>query len=227
MAFNINEFSSKIQSYGGLARNNTFEVTFSPSDIADPLFSSEFPGSDLRFFCSNVTVPGISLATFDYRPTNVEMPQSIPFAMNHEQLETVFMVDDKHNVLRYFHKWMERVINYNTAGDGATLLTGLRGSDGIQQPYEIGYKNDYTKIMTVRKFSRNILATNVIGESRFQLYTYKFEGVYPVQVGSLNLAWAENDTYTTLPVSFSYSSMKVSLNGEETSTIDEITTTTL
>ena len=204
MTFSIDAFKSAMDRYGGPARNNIFSVQFSSLQTGSAWETSEFNSRDLMFFCKAVTLPGISLSVFDYRPTNIEMPQSVPFAMNHEQLECVFIVEDQHKVYSYFHNWMQQIINYNTDGlSGGAVQSPSNDTNYYQMPYELGYKKDYVQTMTIRKYSKSPTLNN-------DNYTCSIYGVYPTSIGSTTLSWDENDTYTVLPVSFSYTSFIMS-----------------
>lgn len=204
MTFSIDAFKSTMDRYGGPARNNIFSVQFSSLQTGSAWETLEFNSRDLMFFCKAVTLPGISLSVFDYRPTNIEMPQSVPFAMNHEQLECVFIVEDQHKVYSYFHNWMQQIINYNTDGlSGGAVQSPSNDTNYYQMPYELGYKKDYIQTMTIRKYSKSPTINN-------DNYTCSIYGVYPTSIGSTTLSWDENDTYTVLPVSFSYTSLIMS-----------------
>lgn len=202
MAFNIADFKSTIEKHGGPGKNNLFEVSLSSPKA---LWSDErFGNTDVKFFCKTATLPGISLSVFDYRPTNIEMPQSIPFAINHEQLECVFIVDDNHDVYRYFHRWMQEIVNYNHDGHSPESINPNSRSGAYQYPYELGYKKDYAQTMTVRKYSKYQPTPAALNS-----YVCTLQGVYPTSIGSTTMSW-EDDSYTTLSVSFSYSSIIMS-----------------
>ena len=195
MAFNIDKFKSTIDKYGGIARNNLFEVQFSGFEE-----DSTITKKDLVFFCSSVVFPGITLNVFDYRPNNVELAQSLPFSMGHEQLECIFLIDDRHKVLEYFHSWMKKIVNYSVDGvmdgpaDGTSISNG-----GTQYPYEFGYKEDYAQTMQIKKYSK----TSEL------VYQCNIKNVYPVNLGSSTLSWDNNDSYSTLPIAFSYTDFKM------------------
>ena len=202
MAFNIADFKSTIEKHGGPGKNNLFEVSLTSPKA---LWSDErFGNTDVKFFCKTATLPGISLSVFDYRPTNIEMPQSIPYALNHEQLECVFIVDDNHDVYRYFHRWMQEIVNYNTDGHSPESINPNCRSGEYQYRYELGYKKDYAQTMTVRKYSKYQPTPSALNS-----YVCTLQGVYPTSIGSTTMSW-EDDSYTTLSVSFSYSSIIMS-----------------
>lgn len=207
MAFNINEFKSAIDKQGGLARLNVFEVMFwrsmsPPNDENDRAWATnEFGNRDLKFFCQTVTFPGVSVEAFNYRPNTIDIPQSIPFAIGQQPLECVFMVDDKHRVLNYFHSWMRRITNYSSGGSQTATPTSSN-----HMPFELGYKKEYTQSMSIVMYSRSPSPSKAPYNNG---YMCTLHGVYPVQVGNMTLSWNANDEYGTLPISFSYSSIDI------------------
>lgn len=206
MAFNINDFKSRIDQYGGLARPNVFEVEFTPLKpsgfpVALQTSESALSGLDLKFFCQTVTFPSLSVEVFDYKPNNNDMARSMPRGIGHGDLECVFMVDDQHRVAEFFHTWIRLVTNYSDTAFGE------------QMPYEVGYKSDYAVGMGIKMYSRSPINGSP-GSASY--YECRLLDVYPVQLGSITLEWAQNDSYMTLPVSFSYSHyiMRRYVNGQ-------------
>lgn len=225
MAFNINEFRSIVDKHGGLARPNIFTVEFTGSPANRIWNNDQFDNRDLKFFCQTATFPGLTVNAFDYRPNNIDVPQSIPFSIGHQQVECVFMVDDSYRVLNYLHSWFRQVVNFTTGGlPGAALaLPGTEGTAGQQFPYELGYKKDYVQTMTITMYSRNPSSRSVGTDdvpgtiSYNNKYVCRLYDVYPVQIGNLSLEWGMNDSYSTVPVSFSYSAFDMTTlsNGVE------------
>jgi hypothetical protein len=192
MAFNINEFKAKMDQYGGPARTNLFVVSIFTNSIDRP--TNQFmPDGDLRFFCQTATFPGINLTVTDYKPFTYGLKQSIPTGIEAEPVNCVFMLDSDHKVLSFFHEWMQRIVNYDVSA-------GNLSSVDNQFPYEINYKKEYTASMEIRFFS---------SDNPDNFYICTLNDVFPTQIGSLSLSWAENDQVATLPVNFSYSSMRM------------------
>lgn len=193
MPFNINNFASKMYEFGGLARPNTFEIEFvamRPDGFPNAIQNgTNLAGLDLKFFCQTVTFPGLNVEVFDYRPNNNDMARSMPRIIGKGDLECVFMVDDQHKVVEFFHTWMRVIANYSDDAFGS------------QQPNELGYKSDYATSMIIRMYSKSP-TNNQIGNT---YYECRLLDVYPIQLGTIALEWAMNDNYMTLPVSFSYS----------------------
>lgn len=176
--------------YGGPARQNLFVVELSPTN-------SEFiPVNDLRFFCKTVSVPGINLNVAEYKPYGFGLDQAMPMGLNKDPLTCIFMLDSNHRVLSFFHEWMQSIVNYDTSRG----INAPSGSDPDHLPYEIGYKKDFSVRMTIRIFSSS---------DRDVFYECVLDGVYPIQVSPLEMSWESNNTISTLPVTFSYSDIKM------------------
>lgn len=188
MVFNLNDFKAKLEQYGGPARKNLFTVEFVSANQTQI-------ERDLIFFCKDVNLPGIQLDTFEYRSDGYNMPQSMPMGIQKEPLSCVIMLDDSHTILRFFHEWMQKILNY----DESSGRTAPRAGDNEHLPYEVNYKSEYAARMVVKIYSLD-----------GSFYEIVFDGVYPTHLGSMSLGWAMNGDMNDLTVAFSYSSMKVS-----------------
>lgn len=186
MAFNINEFKSQVDRFGGPARTSLFTVELT-SRRGNPYIRD----NELMFFCKNVTLPGIDVETITYRQNSIDLPQAFPTGIGTTPLSCVFMLDSQHKVLSFFHGWMQKVVNYSTQG-------GPFSSINDQLPYELGYKDEYSCRMTIKYYTTNSTAAST------SYYEVILDGVYPTTVQTLDLAWENNDSIAVLPVSFSY-----------------------
>lgn len=186
MTFNINEFKSTINRYGGNARTSLFEVTISGVPVSTGIISE----GDLRFFCQSVSVPGINLDTVLHKASGFGFPESIPMSVQPDTLNTVFMLDSNHRVITFFHRWISSVMN----------IGGIRSDTSTGLPlHQIEYKNRYT--------ASSLLVRHYSTHDPFRAYEYRYEGVYPTQVSPIELAWANKDTIATATINFSYSKM--------------------
>lgn len=190
MAFNTNEFLSRINKNGGLSKSSLFLVRILglPSSLSDKI-----DAEDLTFFCKTVNLPSLSLETQDYRNQGFGAMERRPVGMQMPTVPSVFYMDTNHNVLKFFHAWMQEIVNYDLEG-------GVRSSYNGKLPYEIGYKSDYVAQMEILYYSSN---------NPNDVYTYKLSNVHPVEVGSLSLSWENNNELALLPVEFSFESMSV------------------
>lgn len=188
MAFNIQEFNSTISRHG-LAKDNLFMVNITPPKS---LRNDEGIIPDLRFFCRTVTLPEFDVVTTDYQVQGFGATTRRPTSMLFPILPTVFMVDSNFEIMKFFHRWMQLQINYDTSGGPMSAVDG-------QLPYELGYKSDYASTVEVVVYSY---------ASESITYTYTMSGAYPVQVGNVTESWGSTEIMT-LPVGFTYDEIKV------------------
>lgn len=209
MAFNINNFVSTLNKYDGISRNAFFEVVIHGANRYGAV------SNDLKFFCKSVTAPGLNVNSLSYRPNNIEMPQSMPMFMNRDEVDCVFMMDGKHEVLKFFHNWMRDIVNFNTTdinflnADGEVIdvfdqTTAADETNRQQLSYELNYKSEYAKEMTITHFAGS---PDSSGYNR--KYVYRLTEAFPTQVSPVTLTWEENNSVSTLPVNFSYSSIEM------------------
>jgi len=209
MAFNISDFKSTIDYYGGVARSSLFEVRVSRAPgiqveqgttptgeaIEEVLVttSKDFDDRALIFFCKAATIPGITFNTATYEAVS-QLPKQFPVSMSNTPFTAVFMVDSDHQVLKYFHRWMQEVLNIQSENPFSEVNSKL--------PYEVGYKDSYAKPIEIRHYST---------ESDIEkYYLVKLDKAFPIAVGDIELAWESNDSYLVLPVTFAYDNITYS-----------------
>ena len=185
MAFRINEFKTQMDWFGGPARGSLFQVIITPPAGLKTRASSRY----LTFFCKNASIPGMTLnsASNDQVAQKVKMmPQSI----NLEPVQCIFMLDSDHQILSFFHSWMQQIVNFGTQGGAYSEVAG-------KLPYEVGYKEDYACSITIRQYSTN---HDVSG----QYYEVILDNAFPLAIGDIDLAWDSQDSFSVLSVSFQY-----------------------
>lgn len=193
MAFNISDFKSQMDRFGGLSRQSLFEVTINNF----PVNTSTMDTRDLTFFCKNVAVPGLSMSLASYEAVG-QQRRMYPTMLNPEPVQSLFMLDSDHQVLTFFHAWAQRIINYSTSGGQFSEVDGAL-------PFEIGYKNEYGCRMTIKAYSNDYLTTG-------NYYETILDGAFPGLMGDVDLAWESSDSYSVLPVSFQYD--RIEFSGE-------------
>ena len=198
MAFNINTFSSKVKQYG-LAKSNLFIVEVGiPASIRAELQNITVVKDDLRFFCRSVTLPEMDLITTDIQMQGFGAIARRPQGMNFPIIPAVFMVDSEFGVMKYFHRWMQAIINYDTSA-------GVRGVVNNQLPFEMGYKKEYETTMKITVYSFG----DGQGRKDNTVYIYNLTGVYPVNVGNIVEDWESHSDVMVLPVGFTYDTLQL------------------
>lgn len=201
MAFNISNFKSTFDKYGGPARPSLFEVIITKNFQENN--SKIDPVREFSFFCKSVNFPGMTaeLAAMD---AVGQMQKQFPTRLTNETINAIFMVDSDHQILSFFHNWFQRVINYSTEGGMYSAVNYENGGGSeIERlgrlPYEVGYKDDYSCRMIIRHYSTESLP----GENG-KYYEVILENAFPANIGDMDLAWETNDSFLTLPVGFRY-----------------------
>jgi hypothetical protein len=208
MAFNISEFSNTLASAGGVNGSNRFLVRITPPSGLDPSRSQpsrvdsaqsnlEVTAADdsqlLQFLCDSTNLPGSSLQVLDYKPQGFGKTSKIPYGISFDSLSLTFMLDSDHRVLYFYELWLQEIVNIASVDRGENATYNNRTS------FEFNYKKNYTATIELIYFSAD----------NGKVIKYKFFDAYPIQKGSVQLAWEANDQIAKLPVEFSYTSYTV------------------
>lgn len=197
MSFNISEFVSKTNKHG-FAKNNLFIVRITGNAPIQAMLENatlsgrNMPLGDLVFYCRSADLPGFQVQTQDVFPQAFGTPDRRPASMQFQPFNSVFMVDSNFAVLKFFNRWIQSMVNY----DKTNSLGEVNGA----LPFELGYKEDYTATIEVIVYSVN---------DEKITYTYRMENAYPVSTGNITTAWENSAEIMTLPVTFSYDTIKV------------------
>jgi len=196
MAFNINEFKSQVNKFGGPAHPGLFEVIF----VNPPfVFGSNARSRDLTFFCKSVAIPSMQVETAVYQGV-AQRPKTFAMGMGSDNVNCIFMLDSNHQIVSFLHGWMQNVINYSTAGGNMAEVDG-------KLPYELGYKDEYACRIIIRHYSsfqqeRNFLER--LGGINKPYYEVVLDNAFPTAVGDVDLSWDQQNSFATCGVSFAY-----------------------
>lgn len=201
MAFNVNEFSAKINQLG-LAQSNLFvaRITVPDGDV-----NGQMDPGDLQFLCRTADIPDFTLGVTPFRPRGIGPAEQRPTTFDYGPLNLVFMVDSNFEVLKFYHRWMQKVVNYDVSG-GSEAVT----SNGTRA-YEFGYRDEYAAVIDVKIFS------DTTGD---KFYEYRFQNAFPTTIGQITTAWENGAEVLLLPVTFAYDEMKVT--GAESGTLGPV-----
>lgn len=205
MAFNISQFKSEMDKFGGPGRGHLFEITISPigGGTTSATDDKKMNPAQFSFFCKTASIPAMSLETMNYSAVG-QLKKQFAVGVSSEPVSTIFMCDSDHQIVNFFHQWFQKIVNHGSGG-------GSFDQVNERLPYEIGYKDDYTTDISIRHYS-----TESDINKYYEVILYN---AYPNAIGDLGLSWEENDSFLTLPVSFSYDNIKFS--GSKTGTPDE------
>lgn len=189
MAFNISEFKSQMDYFGGTAKGSLFEVQI----IGPKGVKSRANSRDMIFFCKNASIPGMVFNVAQDEKVG-QLRKMMPMTWNPEPVQTIFMLDSDHQVMSFFHSWAQQVVNFSTAAGSFAEVDGAL-------PFEVGYKDEYACRIIIRQYSTNYLQSG-------QYYEVVLDNAFPIQIGDVDLAWENSDSFSVLPVSFQYDAIQ-------------------
>ena len=180
--FNVAKLRSDLNTMGGLARPPLFLTTVLPPRA----LISEGPQPLL---CSSATLPGkqiipvdhkrLGYGTLDRRVSGAVMPD----------VSLTFFVGTNGEPLTYFNKWLDNIF-YTDARQGAEG----RSPTSNTPTFNIRFRSQYISSVQIAWFD----------EAHNQFIEYTLHECFPMQIGDVSLAWAENDSFASVAVNFTY-----------------------
>ena len=142
-----------------------------------------------KLLCSSATLPGkmvtvqqhrrLGYGTEDRRITGAVMPD----------VTLTFFVGNNGQPLTYFNEWFEYLFYTN----------GTKGSEGASSQrgvplFNIGFRDQYISTIDILLYDQT--------HNNFLKYT--LHEAFPMQIGDVSLAWAENDSFASVAINFTY-----------------------
>lgn len=212
--FDINSFKAEINK-NDMLPTHSYLVTFAPfrlgSEANTPLTEFVRYNSDkLILRCESAVLPTVqvleeeNIRRYGYGPI-----EKVPYGMQFNDLTLTWLVDKRSELIDFFYQWMNTIVNYETRG-GKQMLTGSDRS-GLDNylGYEVGYKDEYTcPMVRVRVYDREL----------YTVTEYILYDVFPMNIQSQNLAYAQENETQKLTVTFAFTDMQTltprALNGK-------------
>ena len=174
MAFNVDEILSKISSFGGLAKNNYFEVIIPKPSIV------EGDNTRIPFLAESVTSPGISLQTDDVMHDGYSIVEKRPTQSAFAEIEIGFLLENDGRTHEFFENWYEAIAPFRD-----------RGNEKFQM---FAFPSDYMVDI-------NIIMYRTDGE---QLKEWTLVNAYPTILNGITLSWQSQNELARYPVTFTY-----------------------
>ena len=184
---NLNKFISEINSRGGLYKPNLYFVMINKPP---GLNSKEGVLETVMYMCNSAALPGVQMLTSDYKRQGFGTFDRRPFGVQITDIPLTFFVDNQGNLMNFFHEWMDNIVHYHEGGSSA----GEHAVKGGYQKFEVGYRTDYITSIEIYCFNQNSDA----------IMKYTLYEAFPIQMGDITIAWAETDSFSILPVQFTF-----------------------
>lgn len=185
------------------------------NDYLDGNGLSGFKGSSgkqgqLNLMCSEATLPGSNLATFEINDNFHGVTERHAYRRVYDdRIDLTFYVDAENYIpIRYFETWMKYV-----AGESVSAGGGMLSSKDPNYFYRVNYPKDYMATgLKVTKFERTANVTANVTPTSYEVkgdsYTsktlqYEFINSFPISVSSMPVSYDSSSLLKCL-VSLSY-----------------------
>jgi hypothetical protein len=176
---------------------------------------SGFKGSSskqgqLNLMCSEATLPGSNLATFEINDNFHGVTERHAYRRVYDdRIDLTFYVDAENYIpIRYFETWMKYV-----AGESVSAGGGMLSSKDPNYFYRVNYPKDYMATgLKVTKFERTAKVTANVTPTSYEVkgdsYTsktleYEFINSFPISVSSMPVSY-DSSSLLKCSVSLSY-----------------------
>ena len=185
----IDNLKAIISKKGGLAKQNRFQVFFTPPSAsllnlnAETIISSAISGNfsarnlindprDISLLCQSVALPGRQISTLDYQAEKQTI--KIPYGELHDDVTLTFLLTNDYYIKTMFDSWVGSIVDMDQ--------------------YSIAYKKDIVTDVVIQQ----------LDEKNTPIYGVKLENAFPTTVADVALDNSSENTVQTLEVSFSY-----------------------
>lgn len=207
--FDIASFFSEVLANDTLS-THSYLVTFAPFRAG---FRENQPLTDfvlnkrntLIMRCENIVLPTPSLLEeenirrYGYGPV-----EKVPYGVQFSDVTMTWLVDGKSEIIDFMHQWMNTIVMHdspNISGTGTNIgNASYRDNLNSYKPYEVGYKDAYTN---------PIVRVYVYNRQQQTVTEYEMYDVFPMNIQSMNLSWADENQVQKLTVTFAYTNMRM------------------
>jgi len=217
-SFNINSFRSEIINNDVLP-SHSYLVTFSPFRIGFPENAplTNFVTNKRNILvmrCENVVLPTPSLLEeenirrYGYGPV-----EKIPYGVQFSDVSMTWLVDKRAEIIDFMHQWMNTIVMHDSPN--TNMLKSYdpeKSRDGVfysYSPFDVGYKDGY---------ANPVVRIYVYNRQNETVTEYEMYDVFPMNIQSMNLGWADENQVQKLTVNFAYTNMRVKAPQKTTAT---------
>lgn len=199
--FDIKGFRADILK-NGLVSSNSYKVKFYPfranggnstlNKLADSL------SSRLTFRCENVLLPTVSLLQeenirrYGYGPV-----EKVPYGVQFNEVTLTFIEDQFSDINNFFYQWLNTIVNYESSGGQMRRDVG-RETLPSYSAYEVGYRDSYAMPK---------LDIEIYNYSRKVITVYSLYEVFPTDIQSVNLSYADENQTLKMTVTLAFTDM--------------------
>lgn len=182
----IDKLTSTIGKRGGVAKQNRFQVIFTPPQgsllSGDGIVGALISGGglksmvndprDISMLCENVTIPGRQITTLDY--TAEKQAVKIPYSFINEDVTCTFLLTNDYYIKTMFDNWMEQVFD--------------------DKKFTARFKKDFTSDVVIQQ----------LNSKDIPVYGVRLENAFPTTVAGITLDNNSESAVQKMTVTFSY-----------------------
>ena len=182
----IDKLTSTIGKRGGVAKQNRFQVIFTPPQgsllSGDGIVGALIAGGglksmindprDISMLCENVTIPGRQITTLDY--TAEKQAVKIPYSFINEDVTCTFLLTNDYYIKTMFDNWMEQVFD--------------------DKKFTARFKKDFTSDVVIQQ----------LNSKDVPVYGVRLENAFPTTVAGITLDNNSESAVQKMTVTFSY-----------------------
>lgn len=182
----IDKLTSTIGKRGGVAKQNRFQVIFTPPQgsllSGDGIVGALISGGglksmvndprDISMLCENVTIPGRQITTLDY--TAEKQAVKIPYSFINEDVTCTFLLTNDYYIKTMFDNWMEQVFD--------------------DKKFTARFKKDFTSDVVIQQ----------LNSKDVPVYGVRLENAFPTTVAGITLDNNSESAVQKMTVTFSY-----------------------
>ena len=189
MANSVDDIKSLLSKKGGVARQNRFQVIFTPPSVSllnlnpEVLVGSLVSGSfkvknllndprDISLLCMSAQLPGRQITTTDYIAEKQTVPQVQ--SIIDEDVTLKFMLTNDYYMKILFDNWVNSIVDLDK--------------------YRVGYKKDFAVDVVIQQ----------LNDKNIPVYGVRLENAFPTTVAAIELDNSSENTIQELSVTFSY-----------------------
>ena len=189
MANSVDDIKSLLSKKGGVARQNRFQVIFTPPSVSllnlnpEVLVGSLVSGSfkvknlindprDISLLCVSAQLPGRQITTADYIAEKQAVPQVQ--SIIDEDVTLKFMLTNDYYMKIMFDNWVNSIVDLDK--------------------YRVGYKKDFAVDVVIQQ----------LNDKNIPVYGVRLENAFPTTVAAIELDNSSENTIQELSVTFSY-----------------------
>ena len=189
MANSVDDIKSLLSKKGGVARQNRFQVIFTPPSVSllnlnpEVLVGSLVSGSfkvknllndprDISLLCMSAQLPGRQITTTDYIAEKQTVPQVQ--SIIDEDVTLKFMLTNDYYMKIMFDNWVSGIVDLDK--------------------YRVGYKKDFAVDVVIQQ----------LNDKNIPVYGVRLENAFPTTVAAIELDNSSENTIQELSVTFSY-----------------------